>query len=402
MKNNKRIILFSGKGGVGKTTLSLITGIKISESKNRVIIISLDQAHSLRDSLDMSDNELFANELGKPIKINDFLSIQEIDIQTEIDKNWNKISSYFFSLFKTTGLDDIVAEELAVIPGMGELIGLLYINKYYKGDDYDTIILDCPPTGESLQFIAMPDMLDWYIKKLFKFERNIVKFARPFMKRLTDLPIPEDEYFASIKNLFLKLEGIDKILFDPNITTGRLVTNLEKMVIQETKRAYMYFNLYNINIDAIYINRILDSNISDPFFSNWKELQKNYQKQIKNFFYPVPLIDVPLMPREVIGFKKLSEFSAMVYEDIPRPHEVMFAKKAISISGKKGNYNMKLFLPHIEKNDIFLYRNAQELIIRIGSFKKHIFLPDSIKKLEVRSAKKEGDYLFLDFGELNE
>lgn len=397
MDKNKRIILFSGKGGVGKTTLSLITGLKISSTDRKVIVISLDQAHSLRDSLDLSDKELFSLKPGNPIKITENLSIQEIDIQTEIDKNWYKISSYLFSLFKTGGFDDIVAEELAVIPGMGDLIGLLYINKYYKTGEYDTIILDCPPTGESLQFIAMPDMLEWYIKKLFKLERNIARIARPFVKKLTELPLPEDDYFASLKTLFLKLEGIDKILFDPAITTGRLVTNLEKMVLQETKRAYMYFNLFNINIDAIYVNRVLDEKISDPFFNNWKELQAKYKEHIRDFFYPVPIINVPLLNEEVVGIDKLSILSNAIYKETD-PGELLFKHKAIEINGSKGSYTMKIFIPYVNKDDIYLYRSNQELIIRIGSFKKHLFLPDSLKKLDVLSARKEDDFLYLDFG----
>ncbi len=402
MDNKKRIILFSGKGGVGKTTLSLATGIKAAGRGRRVIVISLDQAHSLRDSLDITDGELFASEPGKPIKISNNLFIQEIDVQTEIDRNWHRISNYLFSLFKTTGFEDVVAEELAVVPGMSEVIGLLYINRYYRGDEFDTIILDCPPTGESLQFIAMPDMLEWYMKKLFKLERNIAKIARPFVKKLTDLPLPEDDYFASIKDLFYQLEGIDDILFNPEITTARLVTNPEKMVLQETKRAFMYFSLFNLSIDAVYVNRILDESISDPFFKRWKEIQLLYRKQMEEFFYPVPVLDVPLLENEVLGLETLRGFSDRVYGDHESPDDVFFTKKVMEITGKRGHYTLRLFLPLIKKEDIYLYRNNQELIIRIGSFKKHVFLPDSLKKHDVISAKKEGEYLCIGFGDNNE
>ncbi len=402
MKYKKRIILFSGKGGVGKTTISLATGIKTAQKGKKTIVISLDQAHSLRDSLDLSDKDLFDSEPGRPVRINNSLFIQEIDVQTEIEKNWSKISGYLFSLFKTMGFEDAVTEELAVIPGMSELVGLLYINKYYKGNDFDVIILDCPPTGESIQFIAMPDILEWYIKKLFRLERNIAKIARPFVKKLTDLPLPEDDYFGSIKDLFLQLDGINEVLFNPEITTGRLVVNLEKMVLQETKRAYMYFSLFNINIDAVYINRVLAENISDPFFKTWKEIQEKYKNQVNEFFYPIPVIDVPLLDNEVLGKDRLLEFAGLVYQGHENPENVLFSKKVIEISGSRGNYLLRIFLPIIHKGDINLYRNSEELIIGIGSFKKHLFLPDALRKLDVMSAKKNDDYLCIEFGEKNE
>ncbi|MEE9165762.1 MAG: TRC40/GET3/ArsA family transport-energizing ATPase, partial [Nitrospinota bacterium] len=239
---SERIILFAGKGGVGKTTIASATGVSCAKKGKRTIIMSLDAAHSLSDSFDM-DKRLMDRESGKPVKVNKNLWIQEIDVQEEIEENWGDIHKYISSLFNATGLDEILAEEMAILPGMEEVSALFYINRYFKEKRFDVILLDCAPTGESLRFISMPTALEWYMKKLFKLERNLARIVRPIANKVTSIPIPEDRYFQSIQNLYKKLRGIEEIMKGYRTTSVRLITNPEKIVIKETQRSFMYFCL---------------------------------------------------------------------------------------------------------------------------------------------------------------
>ena len=251
-----RIIFFAGKGGVGKTSVAAATGIRTAEMGQKTIIMSLDVAHSLSDIFDL-DRDLLDQNRGRPFNVNKNLWIQELDISEEMERNWGDIHRYLSTLFKTTGLDTILAEELAILPGMEEISLLLYINSYARKKKYDVIILDCAPTGESLRFISIPTTLEWYMKKIFKVEKRILKVARPVAKKVYDLPLPGDDYFDAIEYLFERLRGVEQLLADPEITSVRLVTNPEKIVLKETQRAFMYFCLYKMNIDGIIVNRIL-------------------------------------------------------------------------------------------------------------------------------------------------
>jgi len=265
---------------VGKTSVAAATGIKVSEMGHRTVVMSLDVAHSLADIFDL-DKTLLDQNKGLPIKVGQNLWIQELDIQEEIEKNWKEIHKYLSTLLNTTGLDEILAEELAILPGMEEVSLLLYINRYVRQQAYDVIILDCAPTGESIRFISIPTALDWYMKKFFKMERALAKYVGPVAKRVYDVPIPGDEYFDAIEYLFERLSGVDQILADPKMTTVRLVTNPEKIVLKETQRAFMYFCLYKINIDGIIMNRILPDDVNDSYFEHWRESQREYLEKAK-------------------------------------------------------------------------------------------------------------------------
>ena len=226
-----RIIFFAGKGGVGKTSVAAATGIKTAAMGKKTLIMSLDVAHSLVDIFDLGGNLLDQNR-GKPIKVRDNLWLQELDIQEEIQKNWGSIHKYLSLLLNTTGLNEILAEELAILPGMEEVSLLLYINQYVQRKKFEVIILDCAPTGESLRFISIPTTLEWYMSKVFKMERTLAKVARPIAKRLYNVPLPGDDYFETLEKLFERLKGVDQILTDPQCTTVRLVANPEKIVLK--------------------------------------------------------------------------------------------------------------------------------------------------------------------------
>jgi len=390
-----RIIFFAGKGGVGKTTLAAATGLKAAQQKKKTIIISLDIAHSLSDIFDLPKDLLDLNR-GRPFKVHDNLWIQELDIQEEIQRNWGEIHKYLATLFNTTGLDEIVAEELAVLPGMEEVSLLLYINQYARKKSYDAIVLDCAPTGESLRFISIPTALDWYIKKIFRLERTVAKIARPFAKRFYDVPLPGEEYFDAIERLFHRLQGVEHLLTDPKITTVRLVTNPEKIVLRETQRAFLYFSLFGMHIDGIIMNRIIPDVSDDGFFSQWKKSQKRHWHDAESYFDPVPVIPVSLFKNEVVGPKSLLNLAAKVYGKRD-PMDHFFVGTPFQFSKIDGGYLLELKLPFASKEEVHLNQTGDELIIRLGGFKKHILLPRQVAASQSIAAKLDGQYLRINF-----
>jgi arsenite-transporting ATPase len=391
-----RIIFFAGKGGVGKTSVAAATGIKAAESGHRTVVMSLDVAHSLSDIFDLNKKSLIDQERGSLTKIRENLWIQELDIQEEIEKNWGDIHKYLSTLLNTTGLDEILAEELAILPGMEEVSLLLYINRYVRTKKFDVILLDCAPTGESLRFISIPTTLDWYIKKIFKIERTIARYARPLAKRLYDVPLPGEDYFEAIEFLFERLRGVDEILVNPEITTVRLITNPEKIVLKETQRAFMYFSLYKMSIDAIIMNRVLPDSVSETYFKDWRKSQKDYIKKAEAYFSPIPLFPVNLFRGEVLGFDSLKALADQIYRD-RNPLERFFDGEPYSFAKVNGKYQLRIKLPFIGKGDVELNKISDELIIRVGSFKRHVLLPRQVAASNSVKAKLDGEHLSVHF-----
>ena len=372
------------------------TGIKTSSMGYRTVIMSLDIAHSLSDIFDLEKDLLDRNK-GKLIKIRDKLWIQELDINREIQENWGDIHKYISTLLNTTGLDEVLAEELSILPGMEEVSLLLYINKYAKENKFDVIILDCAPTGESLRFISIPTSLEWYIKKIFRMEKAIAKYVGPIAQRMYDVPIPDQSYFEAIESLFQRLRGVDQIMVDPEMTSVRLVTNPEKIVLKETQRAFMYFSLYQMNVDAIIMNRIIPSEIKDAYFKGWRKSQRNYMEKAKEYFSPVPIFTINLLRDEILGYEYLKELADQIYEDMS-PLERFYQGEPCSITKENGQYQIKIKLPFIAKEDIELNKTSDELIISLGGFKKSILLPRQVAASKSIKAKYEGNDLFIYMG----
>jgi arsenite-transporting ATPase len=395
-----RIIFFAGKGGVGKTSVAAATGIKAAEMGKKTLIMSLDAAHSLIDIFDLGRNLLDQNR-GKPVKVRENLWLQELDIQEEIQKNWGSIHKYLSLLLNTTGLNEILAEELAILPGMEEVSLLLYINQYVQRKKFEVIILDCAPTGESLRFISIPTTLEWYMRKVFKMERTLAKIARPIAKRIYNVPLPGDDYFETLEKLFERLKGVDQILTDPQCTTVRLVTNPEKIVLKETQRAYMYFCLYRMHIDAIVMNRIFPEGVRDDYFSEWKKNQETYRKKAEEYFSPLPILSVPLFREEVLGYEQLKRMAEEVYAG-KNPLDHFYSGELYRLEKKDGAYRLLLKLPFASKEDIVLNTFAEELSIRLGGYKRLIPLPRPVAGARSVRAKMDGDTLQITFeGEKN-
>jgi arsenite-transporting ATPase len=392
-----RIILFSGKGGVGKTTIASATGYKLSSEGYKTIVVSLDPAHSLADAFDIEEEVRFKAK-GLPIEVNENLHIQEIDIQEEVDRYWGDVYRFLELLFNTTGLDEMLSEELAILPGMEEVTSLLYVNKYYREKEYDVLILDLPPTGESLRFVSMPTVLKWYMKKVFKTEKMIMKVARPVVGRLTDVPLPDDAYFKALENFYEKLKGVDEILIDTDTTSVRIVSNPEKMVVKESQRAYMYFNLFGVNVDGIIVNKVIPPDFGDcKYLRTWLRIQEKYIEEMEAYFSPTPMFKVPLLEGEVFGIERLRVLAELIYGD-KNPADVLHKEEPYRfIKGEEG-YTLKIRAPFVRKENLSIVKSDEEVIVRAGNFKSHILLPRKLRSLEPKRAKVEGEYIHILLG----
>ncbi|MGA2717995.1 MAG: ArsA family ATPase [Candidatus Acidiferrales bacterium] len=393
-----RILLFSGKGGVGKTSLAAATGVKLAELGYRTLVMSIDPAHSLGDSFDLND-DLFHAHTSDPLAINETLSILELNIQKEIKRHWQEISSYVSSVLRTTGISGVEAEELAILPGMEELSAMMYINQYRREQTYDVIVLDAAPTAESMRFISMPTTLDWYMKHIFPFQRNLLKAVRPIANRVAPFELPTDSYFVNIRSLFEKLEGVDDIMEDPNTTSVRLVTNPEKMVLRETQRAFVYFSLHGLTVDAVIVNRVLPADVKDAWFSEWHASQEKVLHEIEEYFAPVPVKRVPLFAHEVLGKKRLQELAELLYPGGEDPSAVTRTEKPYTFGKVNGIYEIRVHLPFATKGEVGLFKKGDELVVEVGTLRRHIGLPRSMAMLQPGRARLENQVLTVEMKE---
>jgi len=393
-----RILLFSGKGGVGKTSLAAATGMKLAELGHRTLVMSIDPAHSLADAFDL-DTELFHVQTSDPLAINDRLSIQELNIQKEIKRHWQEISSYVSSVLRTTGISGVEAEELAILPGMEELSAMMYINQYRREQRYDVIVLDAAPTAESIRFISMPTTLDWYMKHIFPFQRNLLKAVRPIANRVAPFELPPDTYFGNIRDLFQKLEGVDELMEDPQTTSVRLVTNPEKMVLRETQRAFVYFSLHGLTVDAVVVNRLLPAEIRDTWFNEWHTSQDTIVHEIEEYFAPVPVKKVRLFSHEVLGKQRLEDLARVLYAEDEDPSAVTRTEKTYTFGKQNGLYEIRVLLAFANKSEIELFKKGDELVVQIGTFRRHIGLPRSMAALQPSRAKLDNKVLTVEMKE---
>jgi arsenite-transporting ATPase len=394
-----RLILYSGKGGVGKTSISAATGLELARRGHRTLVMSVDPAHSLTDAFDL-EKRLMDHEAGKLVGVSKNLWIQEVDVQEEITRHWESVYGYVSALLNVSGLEQTLAEELAIFPGMEEVSSLLYVNQYVREKAFDVVLLDCAPTGESLRFVSIPTTLEWYMTKLFKLERRVAKMVRPMISTFASVPIPQEDYFENLQALHRKLAGIDRLMADPKVTTVRLVTNPEKVVIKETQRAFTYFCLFGLTVDAVIMNRILPTVIHDTFFDAWKTTQERWVQDIEEFFAPVPVWRVPLFEDEVLGIDRLRRLGRELYG--PRdPARVYFQEAPYRFRKADGNYRLHLRLPFVSSNDIHLFKKQDELIIRVGGIKRHVSLPPRIAHCEPLSARVRDGELIVIMGRTN-
>jgi arsenite-transporting ATPase len=385
-----RVLLYTGKGGVGKTSVSAATALKCAELGYRTLVMSTDPAHSLADSFAMPIK-------SEPTPLTENLWGLEIDPFREIEENWATVKDYLSTLFASQGVDDIVAEELSILPGMDELFSLLKIRQFYEKEAYDVIVVDCAPTGATLRLLHFPDMIGWYMRRLFHVERKIVGTIRRFTDEIFSVPLPGDEVYDTVERLYKRVGDMKAVLADPKITSIRLVLNPEKMVIEETRRAYTYLNLFGFVCDAVIANKVLPEEVTDEYFAEWKASQQRYLEEVEASFGALPIFKVRLYEREVVGIDALRQMANDIYGDRD-PTERFADSKPMRIVKRGKDYWLELHLPFTEKGEIQLMRKGDELIIRVGTIKRHLVLPHILAKQEPKGAKLENGILQVRFG----
>ncbi len=385
-----RVLLYTGKGGVGKTSVSAATALRCAELGYRTLVMSTDPAHSLADS--------FAQPIrSEPTPLGKNLWGLEIDPFREIEENWATVKDYLSTLFTSQGLSDIVAEELSILPGMDELFSLLKIRQFYEQGAYDVIVVDCAPTGATLRLLHFPEMIGWYMRRLFHVERKVVGTIRRFTDELFSVPLPGDEVYETVERLYKRVKDMKAVLADPQITSIRLVLNPEKMVLEETRRAFTYLNLFGFVCDAVIANKILPDEVTDQYFAEWKVSQQRYLEELEASFGDLPIFKVRLYEREVVGIEALRQMAHDLYGDRD-PTDHFAESKPMRIVKRGDIYWLELQLPFVEKGEVQLRRKGDELIIRVGTIKRHLVLPHILAKQEPKSAKLEEGTLRVRFG----
>lgn len=394
-----RILLFSGKGGVGKTSVAAATGLRLAGLGRRTLIMSVDPAHSLGDVFSLEANGLFHSSTSEPLNLAPNLDIQEVNIQREVKRHWKEISSYITSVLRSSGLSEVEAEEMAILPGMEELSAMMYVNQYRKGGRYDAVVLDCAPTAESLRFISMPTTFDWYMRHVFPLQRGLLKAVRPMVNKISPIELPADSYFANVRDLYEKIEGIDELLEDPQLTSVRLVSNAEKIVVRETQRAFVYFSLHGLTVDQIIVNRLLPDSIQDPFFAQWRASQQHSLQEIAAYFDPVPLTRIPLFPGEVVGLDRLKRLGDLLYPEGVDPIAVTRTERPYRFVKNGKGHEVQLLLPFAMKGEVGLFKKGDELVVQIGTLRRHIGLPTSMSTLAPVRARLEHNILVVELEE---
>lgn len=388
-----RVILMTGKGGVGKTSVAAATGLRCAELGHKTLVLSTDPAHSLADSFDM--------ELGhEPRQVRPNLWGAELDALMELEGNWGAVKRYISQVLQARGLDGVQAEELAILPGMDEIFGLVRMKRHYDEGDFEILIIDSAPTGTALRLLSLPEVGGWYMRKFYKPLQGMSVALRPLFepifKPLTGFSLPDKEVMDAPYEFYEKIEALEKVLTDNMQTSVRLVTNPEKMVIKESLRAHAYLSLYNVSTDLVIANRIIPEEVTDPFFKKWKENQQQYRQEIHDNFTPLPVKEVPLFPQELCGFEALERLKDTLYKD-EDPSQVYYKENTVRVVEEKNQYTLELYLPGIPKEQIQLNKTGDELNIRIGNHRRNLVLPQTLAMLQPSGAKMEDDYLKIKF-----
>ncbi len=384
-----RVILYTGKGGVGKTSVAAATAVRTAELGYRTIVVSTDAAHSLADSFDIP--------LGaEAVAVSPNLWGQEIDVMQALQQYWDTVRQWLVALMRWQGADELVAEEMAILPGMDELVGLLYISRYAENKEYDVVIVDCAPTGETLRLLSFPDMARWYMHRLFPIERRLAQTFGPMVRGVLGIPMPGKDVFSEVEDLYHQLEKMRKVLSDVETTSIRLVVNPEKMVIKETQRTFTYLNLYGYPTDLVVCNRVLPVSVGDVFFDGWKRSQAHHLQFIGECFDPIPILRAPLMEQEVVGLEALQTFARAIF-DTKDPSQHFYTGLAQEVTRQGNVYTMKVSVPFAAVDEISILRNGADLVVQIGRHRRNILLPRALEGLTLTAARKEGSTLTLTF-----
>jgi arsenite/tail-anchored protein-transporting ATPase len=374
-----RVLLFTGKGGVGKTTASAATALHLAASGRRVVVTSADPAHSLADA--------FGCELGpEPVEVAPGCRAQQLDARERFEEAWGDIRDWLLEVLDWAGADAIEAEELAVLPGLDELFALTEIEALCASGDHDVVVVDCAPTAETIRLLSLPDVLGWYMDRLFPASRRLNRVVGPVLGRLTSLPVAGDTVFRAGRQFYDRLDAVHRILADPATTTARLVVNPERMVVAEARRTLTYLSLFGYHVDAVVMNRVLPEAVSDPWFDEWRRTQAVHLADVESDFAPLPVLRAELAPREILGNEALAEWATALWEGIdPADHLVTGAPLRLRRDGE--DHVLTVDLPFAERGELDVTQVGDELVITLGALRRVLALPDSLRRKHVGSAR---------------
>jgi arsenite-transporting ATPase len=385
-----RVLLFTGKGGVGKTTVAAATGVRAARAGSRTLVMSTDPAHSLADSFehDIADS---------PTQVERNLWAEQIDAQARLESNWREIQDYFIQVMNWAGVETIQAEELSVIPGLDEIFSLIDVKRHVDEASWDLLVVDCAPTAETLRLLSLPEVMNWYIERIFPMQRRVSKAVRPVVTRMTSMPIAGDRFYNAVERLHRNLEAVHSILTDETGSSVRLVVNPEKMVISEARRTYTYLGLFGYRVDAVVVNRIIPEDVTDPYFGKWKDIQAEHLQTVRESFEPVPILTSRLFDREIVGVDLLDDLATEVYGE-RNVTEVLYRDDPIRVRRRSGGYVLSMRLPFVSRDDMDIHRRGDELFVRVGWYKRNLILPATLQRLVVRGASFLDDRLEISFG----
>ncbi|MDJ0497203.1 MAG: ArsA family ATPase [Acidimicrobiia bacterium] len=385
-----RVLLITGKGGVGKTTVSAATAVHAADRGYRTLVMSTDPAHSLGDAfqLDFGDH---------PTAIQDRLAAQQINSQQRIEESWGEVRDALTEFFDWSGLKGIEAEELTVFPGMDEIFSLVTVRDHVRSGEYDLIVVDCAPTAETLRLLSLPDVLAWYMEKMFPIGRRVAKVVRPVITKVTSMPVADDKVFEAVSRFYDRLDGIREILSDPDITSARLVMNPEKMVIAEARRTYTYLGLFGYMVDAAIVNRVLPAAVDDSYFARWREIQKGHLAAVEEGFADVAIQHLRLFDEEMVGIERLRQVGLELFGDSD-PTDRFSDGRPFRVEDVGDDVVMIVAVPLAERGDVDLMRHGNELVITVGPYRRSIILPDSLSRRHVRRAQLVEGELRITFG----
>jgi arsenite/tail-anchored protein-transporting ATPase len=385
-----RILLYTGKGGVGKTSIAASTACQVAKSGKKVLIMSTDQAHSLGDS--------FEQKLGnEPVLVTDNLYAMEIDAVAESEAAWGNMQSYMKKLLSSRAQSGLETEELLVFPGLDELFSLFKILDFYNEGEYDVLIVDCAPTGETLSLLKFPEMFGTFIEKALPMKRKAVKIGGPLIEKLMKVPMPKDNVFDELEHLTKRLGELQSLMSNKEVVSLRIVTTPERIVIKEAKRNYTCLHLYDYNVDAIIVNRIYPEKALQGYFNKWVELQKDGLNEIEESFHGIPIFKLELQKRELKSLPILQEVAKVLYQD-QEPTLVFSLEKIFTVNKSDQGYVMEIKLPFVEKKEMDLNQKGGEIILSIKNERRRFQLPDNLKSKEIQSAKYENGKLKIQFG----
>lgn len=384
-----RIILYTGKGGVGKTSIAAATACKIAKEGKKVLVISTDQAHSLGDSFDIKLS-------NKPINITDNLDALEVNIISENEAIWGNIKFYIEKLAMFKADKNIESEELLVFPGFEDLLALLKIKEINDENKYDVLIVDCAPTGETMALLKFPELFKWWMEKFFPFKKRAASMVKPIIDATLKIPIPDEKTFDEIEELYKKIDKLHKLLMDREKVSIRIVTTPEKIVVKEAKRSFSYLHLFDFNVDAIIINKIFSKDVGKGYFEKWMQIQEDSINEIYESFKPVPIFKAILMNSEIRKYESLIKMGESIFKEVV-PEEIFFKDKIFEVEKVDDNYNLIINMPFVDKKELNIYQKCDELSISIKNEKRSFTLPKKLLSKEVDKASYSEGKLIIHF-----